>query len=296
MTPASPGTGLVVAAHGQRGILECAGTRRPFVVKGRGIRAVCGDRVRFEQPPGSQALRVTAVEPRVNALSRTAPRDGQDEVIAANLTQIIAVCGPRPAPDWFLMDRYLCAAELMGCRAVIVWNKADLGLPDRAAADVYRRLGYVVLAVSTRTGAGLEALLALMATRISILAGQSGVGKSSLINALAPGAEAAIGELSAGDAVGMHTTTATLMYDVAAGGRLIDTPGVRDFLPAVPARRIDQGFPELRQLGQGCRFGDCTHLHEPGCAVKEAAASGALSARRYESYQRLMKRIVTAGG
>lgn len=280
--------GLVVAAHGRRGILEAGGARLRFMVKGRRLRVACGDRVRFESPPGSDERLVTAIEPRANALARSAER-GEDEIIAANLTRLIAVCAPRPEPDWVLMDRYACAAELLGCRPIALWNKCDLGHGSAPALGEYRQLGYAVLEVSTRTGAGLAELRTLMDHETSVFVGQSGVGKSSLINALVPGAEATTGELSAAHRVGTHTTTAALMYAVGTDGKLIDTPGVRDFVPAVTARRVDAGFPELRALAAGCRFADCSHLHEPGCAVKSALEAGALSVRRYASYARLMR-------
>jgi ribosome biogenesis GTPase len=294
MTIRAAHTGLVVAAHGRRGILEADGTRLRFVVKGRRLRIVCGDRVRFESPPGSDERLVTEVESRANALARPSER-GEDEVIAANLTRLIAVCAPRPEPDWLLMDRYACAAELLGCSPVVLWNKCDLGHGSAPALAEYRQLGYAVLEVSSRTGAGLAELRTLMDHQTSVFVGQSGVGKSSLINTLVPGAGAVTGELSAAHRVGTHTTTAALMYAIGTAGKLIDTPGVRDFVPAVPARRVDAGFPELRALVPRCRFADCSHLHEPGCAVKAALEAGELSARRYASYTRLMWMLAESG-
>jgi ribosome biogenesis GTPase len=281
----------VVAAHGRRGVVEVDGTRRAYLVKGRRLRVVCGDRVICEQPPGSEELLVTAIAPRKNALARSAERDGEEEILAANLTQVVAVCASRPEPDLFLLDRYLCAVELMGCRAALAWNKADLGLPPPPALAAYRDLGYPVITLSAHSSAGLPALQALLAGNTSVLVGQSGVGKSSLINALAPGAQATIGELSAAGLTGTHTTTASLMYALDGGGRLIDTPGVRDFVPALGTQRLDRGFPEIARLAASCRFADCSHRHEPGCAVKSALAAGGIPARRYASYERLSEAV-----
>lgn len=296
MTPLSASTALVVAAHGRRGLIETTAGRRQFVIKGRSLRVVCGDRVSFEQRAGSESLLVTAIAPRTNVLARVNQRTAADEVIAANLTQLLAVCAPRPEPDFFLLDRYLCAAELMDCRPVLLWNKCDLAaLPPSAFRD-YRNLGYQVVAVSTRVGEGLETLSELLAGQVSVLVGQSGVGKSSLVNALIPGVDAVIGELSMATSGGTHTTTAVLMYAVSGTGRLLDTPGVRDFLPAIPRhRRIDRGFPEMCRLADDCRFNDCHHGKEPGCAVKKGLDSGAVSPRRYDSYRRLVDTFGTMG-
>lgn len=288
MTVSENVAGLVIAAHGRRGLLEAPdGRHLPYAIRGRRLQAVCGDRVRYEKPAGADDWLITAIEPRHNELSRITPRGSGGECIAANLTRLIAVCAPRPEPDWFLIDRYLCAAELLGCHGTLLWNKADLA-PPQPELDAYRRLGYTCLAVSAAGATGLDALRHLMSHETSVLVGQSGVGKSSLINALVVDAAAVTGELSAARTVGRHTTSATLMYDVGDGGRLIDTPGVRDFLPAMGSRRPDLGFVELRALAPRCRFADCSHVHEPGCAVKAALEKREIAARRYASYRRLL--------
>ncbi len=200
-----------------------------------------------------------------------------------------------PATDWHLVDRYLAAAELMGCRAVLVDNKSDTSVPEADAAraqemTVYRDLGYPSLSVSARTGAGVDGLIEALRDEIAILVGQSGVGKSSLINRLVPGADIVVGQLSAASAEGTHTTTASAMHRLPDGGRLIDTPGVRDFVPAiVDGSRVQLGFPEIRARADECRFGNCRHLREPDCAVKRAVEAGAISPRRYETYKRLAR-------
>lgn len=282
-------SGLVVAAHGRRGLLAAGGLRYPFVPKGRNLRVVCGDRVRFEVRPGSEVLLVTATEPRSNALARLLGDHRRDEVIAANIDQLVAVCAPVPESDPALLDRYACAAELLDCQFMLVWNKSDLDATVAASTAELAALGYPLIAVSTRTGSGLADLTRELTGRTSVLVGQSGVGKSSIINTLFPAASAATGELSVATATGTHTTTAVIMYERDPGIRLLDTPGVRDFLPSVRTGQwLDRGFREMHELAAHCRFSNCRHLQEPGCAVKDGIAAGRISGRRYLSYCRLL--------
>lgn len=292
MTALDAISGTVVAAHGRRGLIECGdGPPQRYVIKGRRLQVYCGDRVGCERRRGSTDLLVTRVETRTNELTRSGRHGQSRETLAANLTCLLAVCAPRPPADPWLLDRYLCSAELMGCRAALVWNKCDLQAEPGAIADAYESLGYPLLAVSTRTGAGLDRLREFLSAQVGALVGQSGVGKSSLVNALAPGAAAAIGELSAASDAGTHTTTAVLMYDVG-GGRLLDTPGVRDFVPALLANeRLADGYVEIRREAASCRFADCRHDAEPGCAVKAAVSAGRIAPRRYESYRRLLHTV-----
>lgn len=278
----------MTAAHGRRGTLETAsGETRSYLVRGRRLQVYCGDRVRW-CPDGDRAL-VTGVCPRGNELRRQPPRDPRPEIIATNITRIAVVLSAVPSPDLFVTDRYLCAALLMDAGHAVAWNKADLMPAPPAEIRLYERLGIPVFTVSARTGDGLEALSAWLGTGHAVLVGQSGVGKSSLLNALVPGTRAATAALSALSDEGRHTTTASLMYRLPGGGRLTDTPGVRDFVPAVPDRRdVARGFQEIRSAAAGCRFADCTHLREPGCAVLAQVTAGTIDPRRYESYRRLM--------
>ena len=281
--------GLVVAAHGRRGVLEADGRRHPLILKGRGLRVVCGDRVRLEARSGSEALLVTAIEPRSNALARLHTRTRREEVIAANISQLIAVCAPQPGPDPFLLDRYACAAEVLGCRFALVWNKGDLERQVAGSPAELAGLGYPLLVTSTLTGDGLDELAGQLAGQTTVLAGQSGVGKSSLVNALFAGTDAAVGELSAATATGTHTTTAVVMYSREPGIRLLDTPGVRQFLPSVRSdQHLYRGFREMYGPAADCRFSNCRHNHEPGCAVRASVAAGSISARRYASYCQLL--------
>lgn len=282
----------MVAAHGRRGVLEIAGQYRRFLVRSRRLTIACGDHAVYESSDAAEDLVVTGIVPRTNTLSRVVARRTGGQTVAANISQLVAVSAPSPEPDWYLMDRYICAADILACRCVLVWNKSDLSPPPPAATE-YRQLGYHFLEVSAKTGEGISTLLSLLGARTSVLVGQSGVGKSSLINRLVAGASAKVGELAGGGTMGRHTTTAALMYSVGAGGRLIDTPGVREFVPVIPAARIDHGFLELRREALGCRFSDCRHVGEPDCAIKAALAEGRISARRYASYRRLLSSLTS---
>jgi len=290
---AAPGTvSLVVAAHGRRGVLAVPdGARLPYQVRGRRLRVCCGDHVRFSSTTGNGAVLVTAIEPRDNELQRLSGR-GLAETIAANVTHLIVVIAALPQPDLFLTDRYLCAARLMGATSALAWNKSDLvGAPGNGLAG-YESLGCPVFAVSANTGSGIEALRTWIGSGTAILVGQSGVGKSSLLNALVPGADVVTGEISRASDEGRHTTTACVLHPLLGGGCLLDTPGVRDFVPAIPERRaISDGFVEIEEYGRLCKFNDCGHLREDHCAVQQAVADGQIDPRRYESYRRLMNLV-----
>jgi ribosome biogenesis GTPase / thiamine phosphate phosphatase len=285
-------TGRVIAAFGRQVLVRTTTGEqlraRPF---GRALIIVCGDQVRCRIDAHHEEVHVIEVLPRRTALYRANAR-GATEPVVANLTQLLVVLAPLPVPDFFVVDRYLAAATDAGVAATLVVNKSDLGLDERLSAelDVYAQAGYASVHTSADSGAGLDALRAAIGPgAIAALVGQSGVGKSSLVQVLVPQAQVAIGELVR-EEDGRHTTTAARLFDLPHGAALIDSPGVRDFSPAVNA--LDErslGFTEVRRLAVGCRFADCRHLREPGCAVQAAAESGAMSARRYESYRRLRR-------
>jgi ribosome biogenesis GTPase len=270
------------------------GTQMPARIVGRTLSVVCGDLVRCEFDAHHRELRVVAVEPRSNGLWRSNARGGA-ELIAANLSQLLVVVAPLPRPDFFVVDRYLAAAHCANIPAVILMNKSDLAVDrtietaiDRELAD-FAAIGFGHLPVSAHTAHGLDQLRRLLPDRRSMLVGQSGVGKSSLLRALLPDCDAPVGELIRGDE-GRHTTTATRLYALPGGGEVFDSPGVRDFAPAI--ERLEPtalGFAEVERLAAKCRFADCQHLREPDCAVQSAVKSGAMSARRYESYRRLRR-------
>jgi ribosome biogenesis GTPase len=281
-------TGIVIASYGQRGLLETErGETERYTLKGRRLRAVCGDRIEWEYTEHGDEAIVTHILTRDNRLERPNTR-GEAEILAANLDQLVVVTAPEPATDFFLVDRFICAAELMGIAVALIWNKNDIAGELPAEFADYVGLGYPVQRVSAQNGMGMQALEGLLADSLTMLVGQSGVGKSSLINRLVPDAEVRVNTLSAASLEGRHTTTAAYMHALPGGGRLIDSPGVREFAPVIDSRAdIQTGFREIAALAGDCRFGDCRHLREPGCAVKNAVAVAKLSERRYLSYKRL---------
>ena len=290
MTPTVIGS--VIATFGRHLVVRTAeGAQlqaRPF---GRTLGVVCGDEVRCRVDRQHDEVHVIEVLPRRNALWRANARGGAEAVVA-NLTELLVVLAPLPLPDLFVTDRYLCAATAASVPATLVVNKSDLGIDAALAAelDAYAAAEYAALACSAASGAGMSELVAALGPgTVAALVGQSGVGKSSLVRCLLPHAEVAVGELVRAEE-GRHTTTAARLFDLPNGAALIDSPGVRDFAPAVSA--LDErtlGFPEVARLAAGCRFSDCRHMREPGCAVRAAAEDGSWHARRYESYRRLRR-------
>jgi ribosome biogenesis GTPase len=284
--------GRVVASHGRQLVVETeSGERVPCRLQGRKLSAVCGDAVRFGLPPqGETCGTVHAILPRQHVLERVSS-SGRAEAVVANLTQLIAVVAPLPEPDWFVVDHYLAAAAWAGVTALIAFNKAELEAPATAAAELaaFLSIGYPIVNCSTRAAPGIGTLAARLVGATSVLVGQSGTGKSSLLNALVPEARAVTQEISAATEQGRHTTSHAVLHRLASGGDLIDSPGVRGYAPPLPeARSIASGFAEIAAAASGCRFSDCLHDAEPGCAVREAVAAGRVGARRYESFRRLV--------
>jgi ribosome biogenesis GTPase / thiamine phosphate phosphatase len=281
----------VVAAFGRHLLVRNgAGEELRARPSGRKHSIVCGDRVRCEPDTAHNELLIVEVLPRRTLLARANLR-GSSEPVVANISRLVVVVAPLPATDYFIVDRYLCAATAAGIGGAIAINKSDLGADiDTAELEAYTSAGYAHLHCSAKAGAGLEPLKKALTGEVSVLVGQSGVGKSSLVSALLPEAEIVTGELMR-EEEGRHTTTASRAYELDFGGTLIDSPGVRDFAPAIDqldARTL--GFPEIDRLAGSCRFQDCRHMQEPDCAVVSAVDAGSLLARRYESYRRLRRR------
>jgi ribosome biogenesis GTPase len=283
-------TGCVVESYGRRVIVELNGGETVACnLRGRKLDVVAGDEVCIEQRPGSDEFTVVERLPRRNLLSRSDSR-GCEESIAANLDQLGIVVAGLPACDAFIVDRYVAGACYAGISPLIIVNKTDLPADagDLSFVAPLRAIGCPVYRVSARAGDGLEGLIDALRGRRSLLAGQSGVGKSSLLNALAGDAIRATGRLSERSSAGRHTTVSSAIVRLP-WGELADSPGVRDYAPpVVPLRDVQRGFPEIIALADGCRFQDCLHNREPQCAVRLAVESGAVDPRRYESYRRML--------
>lgn len=289
---------MVTAAHGRRGVLETPeGESIGYLTKGKRLKVVCGDRVTWTREAGEDTAIVINLINRNNALKRFSPGRNDPEILAANLTCLVVVFAPVPKPDWFLIDRYLCGGALMDCKLLLVGNKSDLTGPqsDRTVTpevNDYLAAGYDCLSVSAKKDETLDVLCERLCGEIGILVGQSGVGKSSIINQIVPDARTVVGALSKATSEGKHTTAASVMHKLTGGGRLIDSPGVREFMPVIDdPQSVQCGYPEILAASVNCRFSNCRHLREPDCAVKQAIDSGLISARRYESYKRLLRNI-----
>lgn len=261
---------------------------------------VTGDRIIYRFHPGHGTGVVVAVSPRDSELARP-DATGQTKAIAANIDQIILVFAPYPEPHGNLIDRYLVAAHTLGIPALLLMNKQDRidesnGTAIEALLAIYQQLGYPLLRVSTKTGLGIGQLEQQLAGHTSIFVGQSGVGKSSLINTLLPGVGARVGALSEATQKGTHTTTTAELFHFPAGGDLIDSPGIREFgLWHMSAEDVFAGFKELAPLIGQCKFRDCRHQGEPGCAVLKAAESGDIGKERLASYRHIVQSLEDFG-
>ncbi len=265
--------------------------------EGTGLKLAVGDAVRVE--PGEHgAWTIVEILPRRSKLARRAPGGAHGErVLAANVDQVIVMfAATKPEPHPRMLDRFLVIAEANDLPSRIVINKIELA--DREATESmfrpYQQAGYDIHYVSVKQRLGIDPLHEAFAGRVSVLTGPSGVGKSSLLNATFPGANLRVGEISESVQKGRHTTVGAVMLELPGdeGGFIVDTPGLREVgIWEVPADRLDRCFPEFRPHLDACRFGDCSHIHEPDCGVRDAMARGEISSARYESYLLLLEDV-----
>ncbi len=294
--------GTVIATHGplvrvQVGdLMMVVAARRKLRWEGGrpdAPRLVVGDRVGVEIR--SEDGVVVAVRPRRTALHRRAAHGRRPQILAANVDQALIVLAARqPVPKRRLLDRFLAACHHAGIEPVITINKADQGLDGvEAWLATYEGLGYTVLRASARTGRGLGEIQRRLADRTTLFCGPSGVGKSSLLNAIYPGFRLRVGGISEATGKGRHTTTTAELMPLPNGGFVVDTPGLKEFgLWNLTREALEAAFPEIADGAAGCRFAGCSHSHEPDCAVIAAAAAGTIDPERHGSYVTLLEEIV----
>lgn len=280
--------GRVVAAHGRQYLVELAdGSRLPCFPRGKKSEVACGDHVDIKQTSADQGV-IEAIQPRRSLLYRS--NEIRQKLIAANVDQLIIVVATEPAFSDELVTRALVAAESADIEILIVLNKCDLAdrLPAaRERLAVFAGLGYRIRELSARDHA--EDLRPALQGRTSVLVGQSGMGKSTLINALIPEANAATREISLALDSGKHTTTHASLYQLDADSALIDSPGLQEFgLGHLERGEIEHAFPEFRPILGQCRFRDCRHDREPDCALNAALATGRIDPRRFAAYCRIV--------
>lgn len=257
---------------------------------------VCGDEVLFarsEVPDENIGGVIEIVQDRRTVLTRPDFYDGV-KPIAANIDQIIVVSSVKPDLSLNIIDRYLVACEDTDIKPLLVLNKVELlNEEERVAVDdslaIYQKLGYELLLTSCKSGEGIADLHERLRDKTSVFVGQSGVGKSSIINQVLPDADELVGDISENSGLGTHTTTAAKLLPIPSGGELIDSPGVREFaLWHLPEERITWGFVEFRDYLGGCKFRDCKHLNDPGCIIRQAVEDGEINQTRYDNYHKII--------
>lgn len=289
-------TGRIIAHYGANlDVEDELGKVHHCLTRANLPRLVCGDRVIWQET-GQNLGVITSLIPRTNLLARP-DYNQQLKPVAANIDQMLIVAAPQPALDEDLINRYLVAAELTAIEPLIVINKTDLlsGQNKHALHNqlaVYEQIGYAIIYTSTKQKHGLDDLIQHLVDKTSIFVGQSGVGKSSLIKTFIPDNTIRVGELSQATGLGKHTTSVTVLYHLPSGGSIIDSPGVREFgLGHVSQAQVTEGFVEFKPFVGQCKFKDCKHLHEPGCAIKNAVEKGHITQQRFDSYLRIVKNL-----
>jgi len=259
-----------------------------------------GDWVDFDiESEASGTALINEILPRDNYINRQSPRHKhQHHIVAANLDQSVLVATLRePRTSQGFIDRFLVASEMYHVKPVIVFNKSDLFRAKEQQLyeqlrDMYSRLGYIVLLVSAEKKEGLDQLVDVLQGKTTLLSGHSGVGKSSLLNELFPGMNRKTQDVSGWSGKGQHTTTFAEMFDLPGGGRIIDTPGMREFgIVDISKQELSHYFPEMKNRIQGCQFNNCLHSDEPGCAIKDAVNTGDIHEDRYVSYRTILDSI-----
>jgi len=292
-TAGQPGEGIVAVNYGRQvEVLAPDGARVACELSSDlGQKPVAGDRVRYSVRQGGAYL--LEIMPRERVIRRAGRRATEERILAANIDCMLIVSAVEPLFKEGLVDRYLVTAGHAGIDPVIVLNKVDLDDGQvQKRAELYRKLGYPLYCVSSKCGDGLDDLASCLSDRTSILVGHSGVGKSSLLMALVPGAEIDTSGLSVSSGKGVHTTSTATLYLGTKGVRIIDSPGIRAFgLTAIEPSEVGAHFMEFVPLAEQCRFRNCMHMNDGGCAVRAAAEQGDIPRIRYDSYLRIIESL-----
>lgn len=292
--------GIVISRFGQHADIEADNGEVFRCNMRRSIESlVCGDKVLWRQGKATEHTIsgvIEAVHERDSVLSRPDVYDGV-KPIAANISQIFIVSSVLPAYNSDIIDRYLVACEQTDIKPIIVLNKTDLideknKAEIEASLDIFRDIGYEILYASSKDQSGMADIIAKLDNNISIFVGQSGVGKSTLVNSLIPELGLLTQEVSENSGLGQHTTTVARLYDLPTGGKLIDSPGIREFgLWHMTAEQVSEGFIEFADFLGTCKFRDCKHKTDPGCALIAAAEDGKITKERLASFQRILESI-----
>jgi ribosome biogenesis GTPase len=289
-------TAGVYRVHTAEGTFDCS--LRGKAKRNAEARVAIGDRVSVERLEDG-SCRIGEILPRRSRLSRHSLAKSREQVLAANVDRVAVVLSvARPEPDTRLLDRLLAVAELHGLPAFVVLNKMDLApegqIPSRMRR--YEEIGYPVHPTCAKKGSGLQSLWRELAGRTTVFTGPSGVGKTSIVNAMLPDLDLRVGAVGEKSGRGKHTTSAGLLIPLPAGGYLADTPGIQHFEPAgVDPVDLAHAFPEFRSLAGTCRFADCRHRSEPGCTIRRAVDEARIDQNRYASYLSLLEAATPRG-
>ena len=288
MEDSSKNIGKITSAFGKTGIVEPTdGGRLNFLVKSQKLKPVVGDNVHWNKQSDGTIVVTKIMEPN-NQLERL-NQYGQQQIIASNVTQILLITAPLPKPNFLLIDKFILISELMECDLSIIFNKVDLVEKSDSEFELYQKLGYPVIKISANEKINLNPLFNLLNQQTTVLVGQSGVGKSTIINLLIPKDKIRTEALSNKNQKGKHTTSASTMHAVEDKGYLIDTPGIENLNPKIlDIKEIETGFREISSLSCECRYRDCIHINEPNCAVNRALTKNEIAAQRYSNYKKLV--------
>jgi|TARA_B100001750_G_C15356690_1_gene520064 ribosome biogenesis GTPase len=281
--------GKITSVFGKTGIIETTdGERQNFIVKSQKLRPVVGDNALFiSQDDGT--IVVTMILEANNQLERL-NQNGQQQVVASNISQILVITAPLPQPNFLLIDKFLLVSELMDCNLSIIFNKVDLVERNENRLEIYQKLDYPVVMISAKEKINLNPLFNLLNEQTTVLVGQSGVGKSTIINLLISKDKIKTEALSNKNQKGKHTTSTSTMHALEGNGYLIDTPGVENLNPNInDIKEIETGFKEIASLANGCKYRDCIHINEPNCAVNHGLINNEVASLRYRNYKKLVQ-------